>query len=77
MFGILDGTGFESFDSSFENCFINHAKVERLWTGGRWLEGPAYFAAGRYLIWSDIPNNRIMRWDEDRRVHFSFSGALK
>ena len=64
MFGILDGTGFESFDSSFENCFINHAKVERLWTGGRWLEGPAYFAAGRYLIWSDIPNNRIMRWDE-------------
>jgi gluconolactonase len=38
--------------------------METLWTGGRWTEGPAYFPAGRYLIWSDIPNDRIMRWDE-------------
>ena len=64
MFGTIEGTGFDVLDPSFEECFIGHAKVERLWTGGRWLEGPAYFAAGRYLIWSDIPNNRIMRWDE-------------
>ena len=64
MFGIIEGTGFEIIDPSFAACFIGHAKVERLWTGGRWVEGPAYFAAGRYLIWSDIPNNRIMRWDE-------------
>ncbi|TMA10525.1 MAG: SMP-30/gluconolactonase/LRE family protein, partial [Deltaproteobacteria bacterium] len=35
-----------------------------LWTGSRWAEGPAYFAAGRYLVWSDIPNNRMMRYDE-------------
>jgi gluconolactonase len=35
-----------------------------LWTGCRWAEGPAWFAAGRYLIWSDIPNNRMMRFDE-------------
>jgi gluconolactonase len=39
-------------------------RLELLWTGARWSEGPAYFAAGRYLVWSDIPNNRIMRWDE-------------
>jgi len=64
MFGTIDGTGFDVLDPSFETCFIGHAKVERLWTGGRWLEGPAYFAAGRFLLWSDIPNNRIMRWDE-------------
>ncbi|MBJ3778316.1 SMP-30/gluconolactonase/LRE family protein [Acuticoccus sp. 2012] len=38
--------------------------MERLWTGARWTEGPAYFAAGRYLIFSDIPNNRMMRYDE-------------
>jgi gluconolactonase len=38
--------------------------VERLWTGGRWLEGPAWFAPGRFLVWSDIPNNRMMRFDE-------------
>lgn len=38
--------------------------LERLWTGGRWLEGPAYSAAGRYVVWSDIPSDRILRWDE-------------
>jgi gluconolactonase len=38
--------------------------LERLWTGGRWLEGPVYSPAGRYLLWSDIPNDRILRWDE-------------
>ena len=35
-----------------------------MWTGGRWCEGPAWFAAGRYLVWYDIPNNRMLRWDE-------------
>jgi gluconolactonase len=38
--------------------------VERLHTGCRWAEGPAWFAAGRYLVWSDIPNDRMLRWDE-------------
>jgi gluconolactonase len=40
------------------------ARVEKLWEGSRWAEGPVYFAAGRYLVWSDIPNDRILRWDE-------------
>lgn len=64
MFGELDGCGFEVLDDSFTDCFIGHARVERLWTGARWSEGPAWFAAGRYLVWSDIPNNRMLRWDE-------------
>jgi gluconolactonase len=64
MFGELEGTGFEVIDPRFEACFVGHAKVERLWTGGRWLEGPAWFAPGRYLVFSDIPNNRMMRYDE-------------
>ena len=64
MFGQIDGTGFEVLDDRFESCFVGHARVERLWTGGRWLEGPAWFAAGRYLVFSDIPNNRMMRYDE-------------
>ena len=38
--------------------------VECLHTGCRWTEGPAYFPAGRYLVFSDIPNDRILRWDE-------------
>ncbi|WP_299669157.1 SMP-30/gluconolactonase/LRE family protein [uncultured Ruegeria sp.] len=64
MFGVLEDTGFEVIDKEFEACFIGHARVERLWTGARWSEGPAWFAAGRYLVWSDIPNNRLLRWDD-------------
>ena len=64
MYGVLEGTGFDIIEPEFESCFIGHARVERLWTGARWSEGPAWFPAGRYLVWSDIPNNRMMRWDE-------------
>ncbi|MEU8077079.1 SMP-30/gluconolactonase/LRE family protein [Catellatospora citrea] len=39
-------------------------RVQRLFTGGRWLEGPVYHPAGRYLLCSDIPNDRMLRWDE-------------
>jgi gluconolactonase len=51
-------------DERFSRLVIGHAKLEKLWTGCRWAEGPAYFPAGRYLVWSDIPNNRMMRFDE-------------
>lgn len=64
MFGVIDGTGFEVIEPEFNDCIIGHARVERLWTGARWSEGPVWFAAGRFLLWSDIPNNRIMRFDE-------------
>ena len=50
---------------SFARYRVNQAKVERLATGHRWCEGPVWFGDGRYLLWSDIPNNRIMRWDEE------------
>jgi gluconolactonase len=42
-----------------------NAAVERLANGFRWAEGPVWFGDGRCLLWSDIPNNRIMRWDEE------------
>lgn len=64
FYGQLEGTGFESYDPRFDRCIIGHARVERLWTGARWSEGPAWFAAGRYLVWSDIPNNRMLRYDD-------------
>jgi gluconolactonase len=64
MFGDVDGAGFEVLDERFNSCFVGHVAVERLWTGARWLEGPAWFGAGRYLVFSDIPNNRLMRFDE-------------
>jgi gluconolactonase len=44
-------------------CF-GDARVERLFSGARWLEGPVYHPAGRFLTVSDIPNDRILRWDE-------------
>jgi gluconolactonase len=64
VFGEIEGSGFEVLDPRFEACFVGHARVERLWTGGRWLEGPAWFSPGRFLVFSDIPNNRMMRFDE-------------
>ena len=39
-------------------------RLERLWSGGRWLEGPVYLPARRCLLFSDIPNDRMLRWDE-------------
>lgn len=52
-------------DPSFAKYRLALAKVERIATGMRWCEGPVWFGDGRYLLWSDIPNNRIMRWDEE------------
>jgi gluconolactonase len=52
-------------DPSFAKYRLALASVERIAHGMRWCEGPAWFGDGRYLVWSDIPNNRIMRWDEE------------
>src|ERR1700755_1979209 len=52
-------------DPSFEKYRIKLAAVERLATGCRWAEGPVWFGDARCLLWSDIPNNRILRWDEE------------
>jgi gluconolactonase len=54
----------ESLDERFMGSAGTGA-VERVATGFRWAEGPVYFPAGRYLLFSDIPNNRIMRYCED------------
>ena len=61
---MAEGTSIEILDPRFNACLIGHARIERLWSGARWLEGPVWFAAGRYLLMSDIPNNRILRYDE-------------
>ena len=48
---------------------LGNAAIEKIATGYRWAEGPVYFRDGRYLLWSDLPNNRIMRWlEEDGHV---------
>ena len=55
----------EIVDRSFAKYVIGSAEVERLYTGARWAEGPVWFGDGRYLLFSDIPNNRMLRWLED------------
>jgi gluconolactonase len=52
-------------DPSFNGLAQPNAPIQRLWTGALWSEGPAWNAQGRYLVWSDIPNNRQLRWLED------------
>ena len=52
-------------DPSFARYRIAQTKVERIASGMRWCEGPVWIGDGRYLLWSDIPNNRIMKWDEE------------
>jgi gluconolactonase len=52
-------------DPSFGKYKLALAKVEKIAEGFRWSEGPVWFGDGRFLLWSDIPNNRIMRWDEE------------
>jgi gluconolactonase len=53
-----------TLDPSFNRYRLALAGVERLGTGFRSSEGPVRFGDGRYLLWSDIPNNRLLRWDE-------------
>jgi gluconolactonase len=56
-------TTFEVLDERFRRC-NGDDWMQRLYTGCRWTEGPAYFPAGRYLVFSDIPNDRMLRLDE-------------
>jgi gluconolactonase len=55
---------YEIHDPRFGKLIHGNAGMDLLWSGGRWCEGPAYLPASRTLIWSDIPNDRVMRWDE-------------
>ena len=52
-------------DESFAKYRLNLAGVERIAHGFRWAEGPVWFGDGRFLLWSDIPNNRIVKWEEE------------
>ena len=55
----------EVIDERFKPYILTTAAVERLHTGARWAEGPVWFGDMRSLIWSDIPNNRLLRWSEE------------
>ena len=52
-------------DERFRKYVLGNAAVERIAGGCRFCEGPVWFGDGRYLLWSDIPNDRIMKWEEE------------
>ena len=75
--GVLDHDPYVVLDPRFAECVVAGGKAERLWTGGTWVEGPVWFDDWGHLIWSDIPNNRMLRWDEvDGRVTLFRQPAL-
>jgi len=55
----------EVVDERFRPYVLGSAALERIWTGGRWTEGPVWFGDMRSLVWSDIPNDRMLRWSEE------------
>jgi gluconolactonase len=58
-----------ALDNRFRRYMVGNTVIKRLYTGTLWAEGPAWNGVGRYLVWSDIPNNVQMRWtEEDGRV---------
>lgn len=59
---------FEILDPRMRSCLLGNVFVERLYSGMRWAEGPVWFGDSNTLIWSDIPNNRLMRWHTSGHV---------
>ena len=58
-----------ALDPKFRRLILGNTPIQRLWSGGLCLEGPAWHGGGRYLVCSDIPNNRQIRWlEEDGHV---------
>jgi gluconolactonase len=60
----MAASDYEVFDDRFRTCVNRTSHVTKVWTGARWTEGGVYFPAGKYLLFSDIPNDRLMRYDE-------------
>jgi gluconolactonase len=59
---------YEIHDPRFRNLIVKSARLEELYNGCRWAEGPVWFSDANQLIWSDIPNQRLLRWEPDGGV---------
>ncbi|WP_275786021.1 SMP-30/gluconolactonase/LRE family protein [Pararhizobium gei] len=65
---MLQTSPYEVHDPRFKALFIGSVALEELCTGCRWAEGPVWFDDAQHLVWSDIPNQRMMRWVPDGGV---------
>ncbi len=54
--------GYITHDPRFDRLIVHGERLTKLWSGAVWAEGPVYFSEGDYVLWSDIPNDRLMRW---------------
>lgn len=70
-----NGSPYEYYDRSFYDLTVPIADVEELYSGCRWAEGPVWFSDGDYLLWSDIPNRRLLRWLPDGGVSVFRAGV--
>ena len=64
----VNGAPYDYYDRRFHDLTVPIADVEELFSGCRWAEGPVWFADGDCLVWSDIPNRRLLRWVPDLGV---------
>lgn len=64
MSGSIGSELYEILDERFRRCTNGDSRLEKLYGDCRWAEGPLYLPAWRQVIWSDIPNDRLLRWDE-------------
>ncbi|MEV6978766.1 SMP-30/gluconolactonase/LRE family protein [Kitasatospora sp. NPDC093806] len=64
MSGEIEFGLYEILDDRFRRCTYGDSRLERLHGDCRWAEGPLYLPAWRQVVWSDIPNDRLLRWDE-------------
>jgi gluconolactonase len=64
----LVGDSYEYYNKRFYDLTVPIAEVEELFDGCRWAEGPVWFNDGGYLVWSDIPNRRLLRWIDGQGV---------
>jgi gluconolactonase len=60
--------GFEIFDQRFHRILSSESRLEQIWQGGLWCEGTVWFQEQQCLLWSDIPNNRMLRWSATEGV---------
>lgn len=75
--GIHLGGHIERVEVAFGKLCLGNSRLEKLWEGARWAEGPAWFGDGRFLVFSDIPNDRMMRYDETSGVTSVFRSPAR
>lgn len=71
----LVGDSYEYYDKRFYDLTVPIAEVEELYSGCRWAEGPVWFGEHNTLVWSDIPNRRLLRWSEGAGVSVFRTGS--